>query len=180
MIVLDPTQAPLAEDESSGLPIAPRLDSLNGKVLGLWSNEKINAARLLEMIREELEQHYSFEVVRGTYDPGNLMPDDGWGEVGKCDAVILCNGDCGACSTSGIANAIELEKRGIPAMIAVTTPFLEAVKTTASLRGMPAIRWATIDHPVASLKEDDLRERARAAAAQFPGLILAPAQRAAA
>ncbi len=170
--VLNPTQAPLAEDLAGGTPPSPRLDSLEGKTIGLWNNAKLNAALLLEMIREELEKDYSFEVLRGVYDPGNLMPEDGWGEIGRCDAVIMANGDCGACSTSGIVNAIELEKRGIPAMLVTTPPFLDAVKTSASLRGMPLIRWAVIDHPVASLMEDELRTRAIAAARQAPGVLL--------
>lgn len=181
MIVLDPTQQPLAEDASASLPLSPRLDSLEGKTIGLWNNEKLNAARFLELIREQLEQDYSFDVVHGTYDPGNLMPEDGWGEIDKCDAVIMANGDCGACSTSGIVNAIELEKRGIPALLVSTTPFTEAVKTSASLRGMPAIRWAIVDHPIASLGEEELRKRAAAAVEQLPALLLsAPAKSAAA
>ena len=174
LTVLDPTQSPLAEDSSANLPIAPRLDTLDGKTLGLWSNEKINASRLLEMIQEELAKHYQFEVVRGTYDPGNLMPHDGWGDVDQCDAVILANGDCGACSTSGIVNAIELEKRAIPTLLVSTPPFTEAVRVSALLSGMPTIRWALIEHPVASLDDIELRERAIVAAAQFPEIILGP------
>lgn len=170
--VLDPTQAPLAEDLSGARPPSPRLSTLDGKIIGLWNNEKLNAELLLEMIREELAKHYSFDVVRGIYDPGNLMPEDGWGDVDRCDAVILANGDCGACSTSGIVNAIELEKRGIPTLLVSTPPFLDAVKTSASLRGMPAIRWAVVDHPVAMLMEDDLRQRAISAARQAPGILL--------
>ena len=173
IVVLDPVQQGVAEGNSSGFPPARRLETLNGKTLGLWNNQKLNASNLLEMIREELEKHYSFEVVRGIYVPGNLMPEDGWGEIEPCDAVILANGDCGACSTSGIVNAIELEKRGIPTLLVSTPPFTEAVKTIASLRGMPAIRWAVVDHPVASLMADRLRERAIAAAAQFPSIVLA-------
>jgi len=181
IIVLDPVQQPLAADEGAGLSPAPRLDTLNGKTLGLWNNDKLNAARLLEFIGAELAKHYSFKVVCSVYDPGNLMPEDGWGDIDQCDAVILANGDCGACSTSGIVNAIELEKRGIPTMLVATPPFTEAVKTSASLRGMSAIRWAVVDHPVASLSEEKVRQRAIVAASQFPELILSSsAQRSAA
>jgi hypothetical protein len=172
LTVLDPTQAPLAENLSGATSPSPRLDTLNGKVIGLWNNEKLNARLLLEMIREELEKNYSFEVVRGIYDPSCMMPGDSWGDIDRCDAVILANGDCGACSTSGIVNAIELEKRGIPALLVSTPPFLDAVKTSASLRGMPTIRWAVVDHPVASLMEEDLRERAIEAARQVPGILM--------
>jgi hypothetical protein len=175
MIVLDPVQQPIAQDPWAALPLAPRLTTLDGKILGLWNNDKLNAVKLLEFIRDELAQRWSFEVVRGVYAPGNLMPEDGWGEVDKCDAVILANGDCGACSTSGIVNAIELEKRGIPTLLVSTPPFFDAVKTSAALRGMPTIRWALIDHPVASLGDEELRARAVVAARQFPDLILSAA-----
>lgn len=179
LTVLDPVQTPLADQGVAPLPTAPRLDTLNGKTLGLWNNQKLNAAKLLEMIREELARRFTFDVERGIYDPGNLMPADGWGPVERCDVIILANGDCGACSTSGIVNAIELEKRGIPALLVSTPPFTEAVKTSARLRGMPDIRWAVVDHPVASLVETALHERAASAAAQFLELMVqAPAHRA--
>ena len=171
MIVLDPTQESALASHGG----TPRLETLNGKTLGLYNNAKINAARFAEMIGEELARDFSFEIVRGVYDPGRLMPADAWGEIDRCDAVVLVNGDCGACSTSGIANAIELEKRGIAAMLVVTPPFLQAVKTTAEMRGMPDIRWAIVDHPIARLDEMMLRERAVEAARQFPDIILQPA-----
>jgi hypothetical protein len=124
------------------------------------------------MIRELLEKEFSFEVVRGTYDPSKLMPADGWGEVDRCDAVIMANGDCGACSTSGIVNAIELEERGMPAILVSTTPFTEAVRTSARMRGMPAISWAVVEHPIASLGEEDLSQRAAEAVVQLKRLML--------
>jgi hypothetical protein len=170
-LVLDPVQRPIAAEEAA--PVSPRLDTLDGKVLGLWNNEKMNAANLLELIRAELERTYSFEVLRGTYDSGNLMPEDGWGDVDRCDAVVLANGDCGACSTSGIVNGIELERRGIPALLVSTEPFVQAVRTSAALRGMPDIPWAVVEHPVASLDQDRLRTRAVSAARQFEELMLA-------
>lgn len=173
MIVLDPTQKPLGDDASAGLPLAARLDTLDGKTIGLWNNQKLNAEKLLELIREELEERFSFEVVRGIYDPGRLMAEDEWGEADKCDAIILANGDCGACSTSGIANAIELEKRGIPAALISTIPFMDAVTTSTRLGGMPTIEWAIVDHPIGSLDDEELRQRARVAAEQVPGLLIA-------
>jgi hypothetical protein len=172
MFVLDPTEEPIVVSQGG----APRLKTLNGKTLGLWNNAKINAARYVEMIGEELAKEFRFEIVRGVYDPGRLMAEEEWGEVGRCDAVVLVNGDCGACSTSGIANAIELEKRGIAAMLVVTTPFVPAVTTTAALRGMPDIRWALVDHPIARLDETVLRQRAVEAARQFHDIIFKPAE----
>jgi hypothetical protein len=173
LIVLDPVQQPLAADAASTLPTAPRLSTLNGKTVGLWSNQKLNASRILEMVRAELAARYRFDVVHGVYDPGALQPEDGWGELARCDAVIMATGDCGACSTSGIANAIEIEKRGIPAVLISTKPFFQAVTTTAQLRGMPDITWAVVEHPLGSLDEAALAERAKAATPQVLELLLA-------
>jgi hypothetical protein len=172
LTLLDPTQAPEENPDASGMQLSPRLDTLNGKTIGLWNNNKLNAESLLEMISNELSKHYHFDVVRGTYDPSKLMPEDSWGDIDRCDVVILANGDCGACSTSGIANAIQLEARGIPAVLVGTTPFNEAIKTIAVMTGMPAMRWAIVDHPLASLGREELLERALDAARQLPPLML--------
>jgi len=180
MIVLDPTQPSDADNASGGLPLAPRLDTLEGKAIGLWSNKKLNADLLLENIRQELAKDYDFTVVHGIYDPGRLMEEHEWGDLDKCDAVILANGDCGACSTSGIANAIEMEKKGIPAVLVSTPPFIDAVITTTKMSNMPAIEWAVVDHPIGSLTEDEVRQRAKHAAEQIPGLMLGEDLRAAA
>jgi hypothetical protein len=168
MLVLDPVQEP------SGLAYQPsgRLESLQGRVLGLFSNQKLNATRLLEMISEELAQEWSFTLRRGTYHPHKLMGPAEWGDVDCCDAVILANGDCGSCSSSGIANAVALEKRGIPTFLVSTPPFVDAVRTMAELSGMKDIRWGIVAHPIGSVDEDELRIRARAAAEQFCRIVL--------
>ncbi len=172
MRVLDPTiQMDDAQDTKIFAP-APRLGSLDGRTVGLWNNTKLNSVAMLEMIRAELEKRYKFFVVRGSYNPSRQMSDDEWGEVDRCDVVILANGDCGACSTSGIVNAIDLEKRGIPTMLVSTTPFKPAVTMTAAMNGMPSITWAVVEHPLASLGEDELLVRAAEAAEQFPALVL--------
>lgn len=166
--VLNPVQEP----KITYFDGAARITTLNGKTLGLWSNSKLNAARMVEFIGEELAKDFAFQVVRGSYDAADIMPPDAWGEVARCDAVVLANGDCGACSTSGIANAIELEKRGIPTLLVSTPPFVDAVKTFAHLRGMPDIKWAVVNHPIGSLEAPQVRERAQLAARQFVDLII--------
>lgn len=164
---------PVQEPAITGFSPTARLDSLVGKALGLYGNGKLNAALLLEFVAEDLAADGAVVRVRGTYDPGRIMNCDEWGAVDACDAAVLANGDCGACSTSGIANAIELEKRGIPAVLIGTRPFVEAVRTSAMLRGMPQIAWAVVDHPIARLNEEELRSRAVDAARQFRAVILA-------
>lgn len=168
---LDPVQEPVGALQH----LAPRLDTLEGKRLGLYNNDKLNSVRLLEMMAEDLARDFAFEVQTGGYWAFKLMEPADWGDVDQCDAVILANGDCGACSSSGIANAMELEKRGIPCLLISTPPFADAVTAMAKLGGMPDIKWAVIDHPLGSLAEDELQERARDAARQFREVIFSDA-----
>lgn len=168
---LDPVQEPVAALHSP----APRLATLDGKRLGLYNNDKLNSVRLLELIAEDLARDFAFEVQTGNYWAFKLMEPAEWGDIGSCNAVILANGDCGACSSSGIANAMELEKRGIPCLLVSTPPFLDAVATMARLGGMPDIAWAVVDHPLGSLGEHELSGRAREAARQFRELIIGDA-----
>jgi len=172
--MLDPVQEPVAERHG----LAPRLDTLDGKVLGLWSNQKLNSVRLMELIAEELARDFAFTVRTGDYFAFRLMEAHEWGDVDACDAVILANGDCGACSSSGIANAVDLEKRGVPCFLVSTPPFTDAVRTMAGVSGMPDIRWGIVEHPIGSAKEPELQERARVAATQFREIILTPASEA--
>ena len=163
---------PVQESEVDEAALAPRLDGLDGKVLGLYSNTKLNADRLLELIAQELEPLGDFTIRHGVYHADKEMTEEEWGDVAKCDLVILANGDCGACSSSGLANAIALERKGVPAFLISTPPFVEALGMMARLKGMPDIGWAVVDHPIGSIDEAALQVRARDAAAQFRATML--------
>ncbi len=163
---------PVQESMETKAARPPRPGSLDGKRIGLFSNGKLNADSILQMIAGDLAKDYTFSTELGTYSAQNLMADDEWGNVDACDVVILANGDCGACSSSGIANAVALERRGIPAFLISTPPFTEAVGTMARLNGMADIEWAIVDHPIGSLGEAELRVRAQSAAAQFRAAML--------
>jgi hypothetical protein len=155
------------------VPLAPRPATLGGKTLGLYCNGKLNAARLLDLIAEELAEDASFSIHRGSYSPSEVMAPEDWGDIDQCDVVILANGDCGACSSSGIANTIEVERRGIPALLISTPPFELACRTMTELGGMPALEWAIVEHPIGSVDGDALRIRAADAARQFRSIMLA-------
>ncbi len=170
--VLNPVQEAVTEK----IGIAPRLSDLSGKVVGLYSNKKLNADRVLEMIAQELAPLGEFTVKTGAYHAEKEMSHAEWGDVDACDVVILANGDCGACSSSGIVNAIALEQRGIPAFLISTPPFTDAVTTMARLKGMPEVRWAIVEHPIGSAGESELRQRAKTAARQFGEAMIESAQ----
>ena len=53
---------------------APRLETLDGKVIGLYNNGKLNAAKLLDMVEAVLaERHDVKEFVRGKYNAGKSI-----------------------------------------------------------------------------------------------------------
>ena len=88
--VLDPVEGPVSDTYTK----AARLDSLDGKVIGLYANNKLKAVELLDMVGEELEQRVKLAgIVRGSYNVGRLMEPEEWIDVEKCDAIILTHGD---------------------------------------------------------------------------------------
>ena len=54
--ILDPTARPRAK----GVPTAPRVDDLNGKVLGILWNRKPNGDILLRRVKELLSERFRF------------------------------------------------------------------------------------------------------------------------
>jgi len=84
--VVRPTKVPV--------DLAPRLDSLEGKTVGLWSNQKLNAGELLACVEAELRSRHRIAAVdlpplARPHDPGRgvgAVHDPG-------DAVILTHGD---------------------------------------------------------------------------------------
>ena len=48
-------------------------------------------------------------------------------------------------------DAIDFEKRGIPAAVIITEPFVPTAEAMAQLAGMPGYPYATVPHPFGSL-----------------------------
>jgi hypothetical protein len=71
-----------------------------------------------------------------------------------------------------VLDAIFFEKRGIPASVIITEPFVPTAVGIAELAGMPGYPHAVIPHPVGSLSTAEVRQRADAAAAAVEALLL--------
>ncbi len=90
MKLVEPLTSPVAMPVS----LAPRLDTLDGKCIGLWANMKLNSRELLDQVEEELRsRHHIAGVVTGTYHAGRELKPHEWGAIDSCDAVVLANGD---------------------------------------------------------------------------------------
>ena len=69
-------------------------------------------------------------------------------------------------------DAIFFEKRGIPAAVLITEPFVPTAIEIAKLADLPGYPHAAIPHPVGSLSADEVRQRADAIAATVGALLL--------
>ena len=69
-------------------------------------------------------------------------------------------------------DAISFEKRGIPAAVIITEPFVATAEAMARLAGMPEYPVAMIPHPVGSLHPDEVAARADAIAGRIAALLL--------
>ena len=90
--VLDPTVEPILADAV----IAPRPETLDGKVVGLLANGKRNAPELLDLIHEVLADRFEFRgvVSRNKGNASLPCPADILDELAElCDVVITASGD---------------------------------------------------------------------------------------
>ena len=87
---------PVQEPGIAPASLAPRLASLEGMTLGLLSNGKTNAGKLLRMIAEELGNEFQLKGVvdANKGSAGNNCPPDVLEDLlDKSDAVITGLGD---------------------------------------------------------------------------------------
>jgi hypothetical protein len=92
LVVLDPTAEPEAVEAS----IAPRLPSLDGKVLGILDNAKPNSDRILDMVAKLLGNKYKLAAIvkRRKHSPSRGVPTELIDELSKeCHFVVTGVGD---------------------------------------------------------------------------------------
>lgn len=91
--ILDPTVSP---DETADVVAAKRIGDLDGKVLGLLHNGKVNGDRLLDLVREQLAARYGLRDVVVVRKPSaSRVAEDAVLDrlARECDAVVTAIGD---------------------------------------------------------------------------------------
>jgi hypothetical protein len=84
--------------------------------------------------------------------------------------VVTGVGDCAGCCSCTVQDGIALERAGIPTYVVCTTEMLTTATIAATAAGVPGYPFTVIEHPLGSLTEPLLAERAGAAGAQIvPG-----------
>ena len=69
-------------------------------------------------------------------------------------------------------DAITFEKRGVPAAVVITEPFVPTAEAMSRLAGMPGYPYATVPHPVGSLGAEDVNARADQIVERIEKLLL--------
>lgn len=71
-------------------------------------------------------------------------------------------------------DAATLEGLGVPTAPIVTTEFIEEARLQRDALGMRDLEPAVIDHPLSTLSEEQIHERAEAVAPQCRRVLLGP------
>lgn len=89
--VLDPTPGTAIK----AAPMAPPVDSLEGRTIGLLDNGKFNVARYLDHVEETLRSRYDVKEVVRRRKPNQNAPAAPamLTELATCDAVLSAVGD---------------------------------------------------------------------------------------
>ena len=69
-------------------------------------------------------------------------------------------------------DSIQLEKRGIPTALIITTIFRDSVRALAKVQGYENFPAIVLKHPVSSLTDTELDERAREVLPQAVNIFL--------
>lgn len=176
---LDLVYDPCGVVEVEQVPLAVRPKKATGLRLGVLSNTKWNAAKLLRSTVRALEaQGVEFASVK-FYDKEHFSSDASPEVIAEIaaenDVALTAIGDCGSCTSSCVNDGVRLEEAGLPTVVIVTTEFEHEARLQREARGMADLEPVVITHPISSLTLDQLDGRAAEVAPQardiwLPGL----------
>ena len=71
----------------------------------------------------------------------------------------------------GLRDVLEFEADGRPAVLVASSAFTAAADRQAEMLGQPSARRVFVPHPIQDRTDDELREMARAAAAELAAAL---------
>lgn len=150
MEIREPTSGDDAEESSELNALSPRIDSLDGKHIGLYDNAKLAAQPVLEVLRERLDEqytdvtfsYYSMEHLNFAKDDDKLDQVREWARAEDLDASIAAIGDCGSCTKFLSWGVAAIEDADVPAVGLVDRGFELDYQTNAIERNWP-LRYNT-------------------------------------
>jgi hypothetical protein len=159
---------------------APRPDSLDGRTLGLFWNNKTGGNIGLRAAAAHLQKRYPTLKVReyqGSVGSTTryMTPKDVSLIASECTVVIGSTADCGSCTSWLINDMIRLEKAGVPTVALTAKHFELDAKTTAEICGLPSLPLAIVPATFTSHSEAEIQAMVGVAIDQIEaGLTKAP------
>lgn len=146
--------SPWAEvDASAARGLNKRLDTLEGKTIGMFSHFKGHSPYILREVEKELRKKYEnisfsyFQYPRDTSelrnDPDFLPAYKEW--LSGVDGVIAAYGDAGSCAMYHAFNTSFVEQSGKPAVMLQKRDILSSAMRGASARHCPHLRFVLCD-----------------------------------
>jgi hypothetical protein len=65
-----------------------------------------------------------------------------------------------------------VDNRGKPAAVLITEPFIPTARAIAEIRALPEYPFAVLKHPIGSLNDDEVRQRAKEAVPRIIEILL--------
>lgn len=142
--------------------LVDRPASFAGLVVGHLDNGKPNSDRLLQLLADRFAAEGPREVVHVRKGGvGRLAEPEIIADLAqRCDVVITGVGDCAGCCSCTVQDAIALERLGVPTYVVATSLMLTTATIAATSAGVPDYPFVVIDHPLGSLTDAQLAERA--------------------
>jgi hypothetical protein len=155
---------------------APR-PTLTGLRVGVLDNGKPNAGVLLTRVAEELVRRSGARLGLVTEKgPGGnaatpCTPEVFARLVDECDVVLTGSADCGSCTSWSVHDTVQLERAGLPAVVATTTHFVDLTRRVAAGFGLAEARIAVFPHPLGGTDEATIHAWADAATPEVAALL---------
>lgn len=148
--------SPWAEIDNSGaIALNPRLDTLEGKTIGLYAHFKGHSPIMLQVIADLLHERFptakfkSIQLKVDTAEAVNIPEFDAelkeW--LKDVDGVITAYGDMGSCCMFHAYNTAYVERLGKPTVMLCHEDLISVGKKGASVRQCPNLRFVTTTLP---------------------------------
>ena len=124
--------------------------------ISLLDNTKPGADTILKYLGENLGKKSFINVNKPAGAPATNQQLK---KAAEGDIVILALGDCGSCSSWVILDAIRLEQMGTPTISICSSSFSKFAGELARSHGTEDINILSIEHPIAGLSDDEVREK---------------------
>jgi len=141
------------------IPMAPRLNSLDGKTIYLVSDGFPSADTFLNQIKIWFNKNMPSVNIEYRLKAGGFADDDPqlFAEMKqKANAAIMAIGHCSTCTPATVGHCMTFEKMGLPSAPLVTVAFKDLAKTNAAKRGMPNERICFTPHPIWGKSESEM------------------------